>query len=180
MWSQKLCDKGQVKSWLWIYRGQWNTTWVVSIGNQRDNILHTRTSLRKYTIWDRKEYYNTTVWCEWQFSQGHDRQTFSIQSPPPPHPPPQPNPRHSEIYVAIFVVDASVAGSSIKIEGSPTQGRIVLPKMLIKPPLRNTVLGHMQIWEQNWIAQNIRVGVESWHLRTSISTYSPCRALPYL
>lgn len=65
------------------------------------------------------------------------------------HRSPQPNPKRSEICVAIFVIDISVAGSSIETEDSPTQGRIVLSKMLIKPPLRNTVLGHMQIWEQN-------------------------------
>lgn len=54
-----------------------------------------------------------------------------------------------EICVAIFVVDVSVAGSSAEAEDSPTQGRTVLPQMLIKPPLRNMVLEYMQIWEQN-------------------------------
>lgn len=86
----------------------------------------------------------------------HDRQTFSIQPPPPP-PQPQPNSMHSKIGVAIFVVDVSMAGSSIDVGGRevimhrdrPTHRRIVLPKMLIKPPLRNTVLGGMQIWEQS-------------------------------
>lgn len=54
------------------------------------------------------------------------------------------------------------------------------PKMLIEPPLRNTVLGGMQIWEQSWIAQNNTEETESWCPRTFISTHSPCRAPSHL
>lgn len=67
----------------------------------------------------------------------------------------QPNSRLLGVYVAIFVVDVRMAGSSTAIEGrevimhrdSPTQGRTVLPKMLIKPPLRNCAMRYVNLEE---------------------------------
>lgn len=116
--------------------------------NKRNNILHIKTSLGTPVALDRKEYYDSLVWVIVLLRNMTGKHSQSRES----------NPRHSEIHVAIFVVDVSMSGSSISMgvgrvlihEGSPIQGSVLLPKMLIKPPLRNTLLSVcMQIWEQS-------------------------------
>lgn len=153
--------------------------------SKRNNVLHIKTSLGVHTAWNRKESYNKQFGVGDSSPKRYDRQTFSIQSHTPT---PCPIPRIQK-YMWPFCCCCwcqygweQPGGGRVVImpEDSPLQGRILLPQMLMTPLLRNPVLRGMQMREQRWIAPSNTVEAESWHFRTSISTYSPCRVLPHL